>query len=212
MFEFQAARNMFSRSPQKAIATLDDAIAATEHAIAESRDAIQDLRSEPVGGVDLPELLTQASRELAASYNGNHAAPAFRMIVEGDRRALSPTVEDAVSQIAREVLRNAFRHAEAHAIEAEIRYDADEFRLRLRDDGKGISAAVLGKGGRAGHWGLSGMRERAQQIGAQLNVWSEVGAGTEVQLTVPGAVAYGRPRESFRAKLFGKVGSRVERS
>lgn len=212
LFEFQAARNMFSRSPQKAIETLDEAIAATEHAIAESRDAIQDLRSESIGGADLPGLLTEASKELAESYNGTHSAPAFRMIVEGDRRDLSPALQEDVYQIAREVLRNAFRHAEAHAIEAEIRYDADEFRLRLRDDGKGIAAAVLGKGGRSGHWGLSGMRERAQQIGAQLNVWSEAGAGTELQLTVPAALAYGTPHESLRAKLLRKVGSHVQRT
>ena len=212
MFEFQAARNMFARNPQQAIQTLDDAILATEQAIAESRDAIQDLRSEPLGDGDLAESLTATGQELAASYNGNRAAPAFRMIVEGERRNLSPSLQDDVYQIAREVLRNAFRHAQAQQIETEIRYDVHEFRLRIRDDGEGIAPAVLAKGGAAGHWGLSGMRERAQQIGAQLNVWSEAGAGTEVQLTIPAAVAYETPRDSDGFKIFRKTRSHEQRS
>src|SRR5215471_8639698 len=211
MFEFQAARNMFARNPQQAIQTLDDAILATEQAIAESRDAIQDLRSEPLGDGDLAESLTATGQELAASYNGNRAAPAFRMIVEGERRNLSLSLQDDVYQIAREVLRNAFRHAQAQQIETEIRYDVHEFRLRIRDDGEGIAPAVLAKGGAAGHWGLSGMRERAQQIGAQLNVWSEAGAGTEVQLTIPAAVAYETPRDGSSFKLFRKAGSHGQR-
>lgn len=51
-------------------------------------------------------------------------------------------------------------------------------------------------GGRPGHWGLPGIRERAKQIGAQLEVWSELGAGTEVELSIPGSIAY----EAFPAK------------
>ena len=212
MFEFQAARNMFSRNPQQAIQTLDDAILATEQAISESRDAIQDLRSEPLRDRCLAESLTATGQELAASYKGNCAAPTFRMIVEGERRNLSSKLQDDVYQIAREVLRNAFRHAQAQRIETEIRYDVHEFRLRVRDDGKGIAPGVLAKGGAAGHWGFSGMRERAQQIGAQLNVWSEGGAGTEVQLTIPAAVAYETPRDGSSFKLFRKAGSHGQRS
>lgn len=212
MFEFQAARNLFNRNPLQAMQTLDGAILATEQAIAESRDAIQGLRGEPLGERDLAESLTAACEELRASFNGSGAAPICRMIVEGERRDLSSALRDEVYQIAREVLRNAFRHAQAHQVETEIRYDVHEFRVRIRDDGKGIASAVLGKGGKAGHWGLSGIRERAQQIGAQLNFWSEDGAGTEVQLTIPAAAAYGTPGDSSRFKLFRKVKGDVQRS
>jgi len=205
MFEFQAARNMFTRNPQKAMETLDGAILATEHAIAEGRDAIQNLRSEPLGDRDLAESLTTSWQGLSASYNGNGAAPMFRIIVEGERRNLSPALQDDVYHIAREVLRNAFRHAQAHRIETEIRYDTHEFRLRIRDDGDGIAPEVLAKGGKSGHWGLSGMRERAEKIGAKLNVWSEAAAGTEVQLTIPAAAAYGATRDSLGGKLFRKT-------
>jgi signal transduction histidine kinase len=132
--------------------------------------------------------------------------------VEGERRELSPILQDEVYRIAREVLRNAFRHAHAHRIEAEIRYDAHEFRLRIRDDGEGMDAKVLAEGGRSGHWGLRGVRERAQRIGGQLDLWSEAGAGTEVQLIVPAAVAYEKGRDGTGFRLFQKTRIREHRS
>jgi signal transduction histidine kinase len=89
-------------------------------------------------------------------------------------------------------LQNAFRHAQATKIEAEITYAERLLRLRIRDDGKGIDSKVLATG-REGHWGLQGMRERARQIGAQLEIWSQTGAGTEVELRIPGPIAYAKP-------------------
>ena len=102
-------------------------------------------------------------------------------------------------------MRNAFRHAQASRIEAEVRYDDRELRVRIRDDGKGIDPRVLHEGGSAGHWGLRGVRERAQQIGARLDFWSEAGAGTDVELTVPAAIAYEKAKEPRRLRLFRKV-------
>ena len=114
----------------------------------------------------------------------------FRMSVEGAPRDLHPIVRDDIHRIAREALRNAFRHAQAEHIEAEVTYGAGEVRVRIRDDGKGIDPKHLSDG-RAKHWGLTSMRERAVQIGAKLNLWSEVGVGTEVELRIPGSLAYG---------------------
>jgi len=101
-------------------------------------------------------------------------------------------------------MRNAFQHARARQIEAEIRYDDRLFRLRIRDDGKGIDPRVLLQGERARHWGLPGIRERAKQIGARLDFWSEVGAGTEVELTVPAPIAYEKFRDAGGFRLFRK--------
>jgi signal transduction histidine kinase len=112
--------------------------------------------------------------------------------VEGVPQAVSPILQDEVYRIAREVISNAFRHANAKQIEAEISYDDHQLRLRIRDDGKGMDPKALKEGGRAGHWGLPGIRERAKQIGAQLDFWSEAGAGTEFELTVPASVAFMR--------------------
>jgi hypothetical protein len=86
----------------------------------------------------------------------------------------------------------------------EIHYDDRRLRVRVRDDGKGIDPELLSSDGRKGHYGLSGMRERAQLIGGQLTVWSELESGTEVDLSVPAERAYKkRPwlAEKFLAKL-----------
>ncbi|MGB8769390.1 MAG: ATP-binding protein, partial [Candidatus Korobacteraceae bacterium] len=87
-----------------------------------------------------------------------------------------------------------------------IRYDNEQFRLRVRDDGKGIDAAVLSAQSREGHYGLPGMRERATLIGGKLTIWSEVDTGTEVEFRLPADIAYARSRrrswlaEKFAAK------------
>jgi signal transduction histidine kinase/streptogramin lyase len=202
MFRFQAARNMFARRPEEALQAMDGAIKRTEQAIAESRDAIKDLRIECFTSTDLGELLTATGRELETSVDGNANCPTFQFIVAGERRDLSPSIQDEVYRIGRELLRNAFQHAHAHHIEAEIRYDAHALILLVRDDGKGIDPTVVKEGGRAGHWGLPGVRERARQIQAHLEFWTEDGVGTEVQLTVPSSFAYKTSTDRSVFRLF----------
>jgi len=209
MFQFQAARNQLPERPEndKGLRALDDAIATTEEAIAEGRDAIHDLRPGPSAKSDLAHLLTTAGRELAGSQDTNGNSTSFRVIVEGEPQALSPMLQDEIYRIAREVIRNAFRHADASLIEAEIRYDQRQLRLRIRDDGKGIEPKVLEGRARTGHWGLAGIRERAQRIGAKVDFWSEARAGTEVELTVPAKIAYKAERNDSRFRLSRKAGS-----
>jgi signal transduction histidine kinase/streptogramin lyase len=190
LFRFQAARNMLPRRPEEAIQVLDSAITRADEAIAEGRAAIQNLRYEPSAHSDLEHLVIAIGQELEDSEAANHEPANFRVTVEGKRQPLSPILQDEVYRIARELLRNAFQHAQARHIEAEIQYDDRLLRLRIRDDGKGMDPKVLQERGRAGHWGLPGIRERAKQIGARLEFWSEVGAGTEVELTAPASVAY----------------------
>jgi signal transduction histidine kinase len=202
MFRFQAARNMFARRPEEAMEALDGAIRRTEEAIAESRDAIKGLRIERTPTTNLRELLTAAGQELETSDDGNTNRPTFRVIVEGEQRDLSPGIQDDVYGIGRELLRNAFQHAHAHHIEAEIRYDDHALILLVRDDGKGIDPTVVKEGGRPGHWGLPGVGERAKQIRAQLDFWTENRAGTEVQLSVPAAIAYKAATDRSRFRLF----------
>jgi signal transduction histidine kinase/ligand-binding sensor domain-containing protein len=211
MFQFQAASTLMLRRPDEAKKSLDDAIVETKKAIAESRDAIQGLRSEPIAKGNLAELLASTSRELAEA-NANEHQPVFDLVEEGERRTLSPAVSNDICRTALELMRNAYQHAHARRIEAEIRYGDSMFRLRIRDDGKGIEPNVIKEGGRVGHWGLRGIRERADRIGARLEVWSEPGNGTEVQLLVPASIAYESFRDSYRAKLVQKVKSRAKRS
>ena len=86
---------------------------------------------------------------------------------------------------------NAFRHARAANIDAELEYTSRQFRLLVRDDACGMETGVLAAG-REGHWGLSGMRERSERIGGRLRLWSRLNAGTEVELSVPGRHVYER--------------------
>jgi signal transduction histidine kinase len=162
--------------------TLDRA----DQVAAESRKAVQDLRLSTVVTNDLAQAVRAMGEELSSQD-----AATFGFMMEGHSRELHPIVRDEVYRITREALRNAFNHSRAHHIEAEIIYTENLFRLRIRDDGEGVPPAIL-EGGRPGHYGLPGMRERAAGIGAKLDVWSGSGTGTEVDLSVPGSIAYGK--------------------
>jgi signal transduction histidine kinase len=204
LIQMQTARNVFPRRPEEAVQTLDNAIGSAEQAIDEGRRTIQDLRATVAPQSDLEYLLMAVAQELAQAPHSNGTQPEFRVTVEGARRILSPALQDEVYRIGREALRNAFRHAHARHIEAEIRYDKHHLRLRIRDDGKGIDPHILEEGARAGHWGLPGIRERAKRIGGRFDIWSEAGAGTEIELTIPASRAYAQPRAQRRFGLFRK--------
>jgi signal transduction histidine kinase len=150
---------------------------------------------------DLAQAINTLGEELAADPT-QQSPPAFRVTLEGETRNLHPIVRDEIYRIAAEALRNAFRHAQAEHLEVEIRYDNQQFRMRVRDDGKGMDAAVLGGQVPEGHFGLNGMRERAKLVGGNLTVWSEVGAGTEVELLIPADTAYVSRKGSSWSRIF----------
>jgi signal transduction histidine kinase/ligand-binding sensor domain-containing protein len=191
MFRLQAVRDLLPGRPSEAMQALDIALERGDKAIAEGRDTVSDLREPIVGDRDISEALTALSEELAAQSD-NGAVPFVRVLVEGKSRELNPMLRDEIYRIGREALRNAFRHANAQKIEAEITYGDSEFLLHVRDDGNGIVPEVVSQGARAGHWGLPGMRERAKSFGGKLEVWSERGSGTEIRLAVPASIAYGK--------------------
>jgi signal transduction histidine kinase len=190
LIQMEAARSLFSRRPEQSAHNLDDAINMAAGAISEGREAIQELRSQPPVQEDLAKVLRVAGQDLARSQEWKERPANFRVVVEGEQQPLRPLLQDEVYRIVRELIRNAFQHAEAAQIEAEIGYDPHLLRVHVRDDGKGIDPEILKTGGREGHWGLVGVRERAKRIGARLDFWSEAGAGMEAQLTVPGSIAY----------------------
>ena len=171
---------------------LNSTIEQTAEAITEGRDAVQGLRDSTVQGNDLALAITTLGEELATDSTKHR--PSFRVAVEGESRNLHPIVRDEIYKIAGEALRNAFRHAQAKHVEVEVRYHREQFRLRVRDDGKGIDPVVLSRQGSEGHYGLPGMRERATLMGGKLTVWSEVDAGAEVELRVPAGTAYANSR------------------
>jgi signal transduction histidine kinase/ligand-binding sensor domain-containing protein len=191
MFRFQAARNMLPRRPEEAMQALDGALERTEEALGEGRDAIQGLRASTTVTNELVQAVRTLGDELAfqdSTHNSNF--PKFYVMAGGPPRDLHPILRDEVYAIAREAVRNAFHHAQARNIEAEITYNGSSFQLRIRDDGKGIDPGIVAEG-RAGHYGVPGMRERAKRIGGKLDVWTAAGAGTEIELSIPGSIAFG---------------------
>ena len=205
MFRFQAARNMLPRRTEEAMAELDGALQQTEQALTEGRDAIHDLRASTTVTNELAQAVTALGSELSreSSPSASSHSARFRVAVEGSTHELHPILRDEVYAIAREAVRNAFRHAQAHDIEVEITYNVSSFRLRVRDDGKGIDPAIVAEG-RVGHYGVPGMRERAKRIGGKVDVWTESGAGTEVELSIPGSIAYGSSAGRSVLGLFRK--------
>jgi signal transduction histidine kinase/ligand-binding sensor domain-containing protein len=204
LIQMQTARNIFPRRPEEAIQTLDNAIIGAEHAIDEGRTTIQNLRATTAPQTNLEYLLTVAGKELSNGPASNGAHPVFAVAVQGACRTLTSVVHDEVYRIGCEVLRNAFRHAHASDIEAGVCYERRNLRLRIRDNGIGIDQKVLEEGAKAGHWGLPGARERAKRIGGRLDIRSDVGTGTEIELTVPASRAYAKPQDGQRFRLFRK--------
>jgi signal transduction histidine kinase len=185
--------------PGEAKEELERTLESGDEAMLEGRNAVRDLR---LSGAT-PNDLAQAVRALGDELAGE-ASTAFRLVVEGPAREMHLIVRDEIYRIAREALRNAFTHAHANHVEAEITYDDRLVRLRIRDDGQGIPPQFLQEG-REGHYGVPGMRERARQIGSKLSIWSGVGMGTEIELAVAGSIAYREAPERSRFRLFRKV-------
>jgi signal transduction histidine kinase len=165
---------------------MERALQIADQVLLEGRERVRGLRAAPMPLQDLSILLARCGEELAAG-----SATAFKLAIVGAPRALDPIVLDEMYRIGREALVNAFRHSMASSIEIEITYDRASLQLRIRDDGRGIDQETL-ESGMPGHWGLSGMRERARKLGGQLGFWSRPGAGTEVDLTIPARLAYAR--------------------
>jgi signal transduction histidine kinase len=158
------------------------------HVMEEARKAVRGLRSSNSDSDSDSDDLGQAFSRIPQDL-GIEVQSDFRVIVLGSARKLHPLIRDEVYHIGRELLVNAFHHSRANCIEVELEYAPKRLRVVVRDDGCGIDPQVL-RVGREGHWGLPGMRERAERIGARLRVWSRAAAGTEVALSVPGSIAF----------------------
>lgn len=154
--------------------------------IEEGRNTVRGLRSSYSGSPDLSQAFCTIEREF-----GGKPETEFRVVVEGQPRPLHPVLRDEIYRIGREALVNAFRHSQATSIEVELEYESKRLHLWVRDNGRGIDPEVL-RSGRNGHWGLAGMRERAERIGAEFHVWSSAAAGTEIELSVPARIAFER--------------------
>ncbi|HET6889586.1 MAG TPA: sensor histidine kinase, partial [Pyrinomonadaceae bacterium] len=166
--------------------------------IDEGRDAVRGLRSRYSNSDDLGTAFAQIGEELPQDGKRDYS-----VIVDGTPQQLHPIIRDEAYRIGREALVNAFRHSQGSKIEVELEYVAKHLRILIRDNGAGIDPNVL-QSGRDGHWGLTGMRERAESIGGRLKVWSRAHAGTEVELLIPSHVAFVSQSRKRAKKWFHK--------
>jgi len=155
-----------------------------ERSLDEGRRALEGLRSPLLNARSLGRALAGIPKDLCLT-----ASTEFRVVVCGTERALSAGPFEEVYRIGREAILNAYRHSRAKVIEAEIEYRPTEVRVAIRDNGCGMDSQQLQReGGKP--WGLLGMRERAERLGARLCLLSKVAVGTEVELRVPNRVAF----------------------
>jgi len=178
------AKNMPIQDPVRKM--MEEVLDRADEVMREARQRLRNLRRRTSQENELPNRLAKYGEVVSQGH-----AASFTLAIIGKPQVLEPTVQDESYRIASEALTNAFRHASASRIEVEVAYESSALHIRVRDDGVGIDKAVLSNG-QPGHWGLAGMRERARAIRAEFNIWSRETAGTEVELVVPGAIAYPR--------------------
>lgn len=169
-------------SPAKPL--VDRVIELMGQVVEEGRDAVRGLRSAYGNSDDLGTAFAQIGEEFRTDQTKDYS-----VVVEGTPQELHPIIRDTAYRIVREALTNAFRHSQGSQIEVEIEYTSRHLKILIRDNGAGIDPNVV-ELGRDGHWGLTGMRERAESIGGRLKVWSRTNAGTEVELLIPSHVAF----------------------
>lgn len=149
----------------------------------EARSALNSLRASTTATNDLAEAFRRAADE-----SGSTSRADISLSVQGDARQMHPMVRDEVYRIGYEAIRNACVHSAGDRIAISLEYGND-LTLRVTDNGIGIDPAILEKG-KEGHFGLRGMKERAERIDARLSIVSSAQAGTTVTIVVPGRAAF----------------------
>jgi signal transduction histidine kinase len=187
-----ASEDIPDEAPARAqiVRALDEA----DQVLVEGRDRVRGLRAtEHAGG--LADAMSEAAERLVGGTPAN-----WTLTEQGTARALKPVAAEEVSRIAEEALFNSHRHAEAKQIDLTISYGPKALFVAIKDDGKGIDPEVLTKGERTGHFGLPGMRERAERLGGRVQVDSAPGAGTRIEVTIPAKAAYVDHRRGSRSR------------
>jgi signal transduction histidine kinase len=203
LLRFHSALTLLPARPDEARDRLERALDQAEAAITEGRNAVHGLRASATTVNDLANGIAI----IGATLTGDPAvvdAPAISVEVDGASRDLNPAVREEAYRIAAEALRNAVKHARARRITVTIHYDPRQLRLVVGDDGKGIDEETIQRQELPGHFGLPGMRERAAIVKGTLDVRSAPGGGTEIELRVPAAIAYGHPTRPLWLRIFGR--------
>jgi signal transduction histidine kinase/ligand-binding sensor domain-containing protein len=160
------------------------ALGLCKSALAAGRRALNDLRTYPLSAADLVKSFSQLANDLTRD-----AGTKIEVMVEGRERELNALAGNDVLQIGRQAITNAFQHAHARRIHVLLSYSEQQLRIRIQDNGRGMSEETLNSH-RAGHYGMTGMQERAERLRGSISITSRVGEGTEVNLSVPAHLVY----------------------
>ena len=177
----QAVEETPADSPSKP--TLSRALRLVRQALEEGRAAIRGINAPSPALSSLEQAFSNLASEVTAGQG-----PRLRIFVQGKPRNLNPAIQEQLFLVGREAVMNALRHSQATRIEIEVHYARDLVRMFIRDNGIGINPEAVQKE-RDSHWGLRGMRERAENIGARFGISSKACTGTEVRVAVSVDVA-----------------------
>jgi signal transduction histidine kinase len=199
MFRLQAVRQMLPERPADAMALLDAALDSGDQAVAKGHNRGLDHRESPLVPGELTETLVALSGEFFAASTS--LIPDYKVLIEGQPRSIDPMVWDQIYRLTREAFRNALSYAQAARIEVELSFSPALFIIRVRDDGIGMDPEDLKSSPGEGSGGLVAMRANAARFGGDLSVWSQIGAGTEIELRIPEKIAYRRVRAAQRLPI-----------
>jgi signal transduction histidine kinase len=177
----QAVKQTPADSPSKP--ALNTALRLIRRAVDEGRAAILGIPTASPAPLSLEQGFSNLLSEVTTGQGVR-----FRVFVQGEPRALDSGIQEQLFLIGREAVVNALRHSNATNIEVEIQYLPTLLRVSICDNGCGMNPEAVQRAGDS-HWGLRGMRERAENIGARFRIWSRPGKGTEVRVAVPVGVA-----------------------
>jgi signal transduction histidine kinase len=200
VLRFEAiARHMHADDPLRIM--MDTVLERADQVVLDGRERIRNMQVVADSELELSRALAMFAEDFSSD-----GATSFRLVAEGVERKLESNARDGIYWIAKEAIRNAFRHAKASHIEVELNHGDEWLRLRIRDDGVGIDSRIVEDEGSPDHRGLAVMRERTLQIGAELAIWGRDGLGTEVELQLRAAIAYETGRKSSHRKLLRLIG------
>jgi signal transduction histidine kinase/ligand-binding sensor domain-containing protein len=183
--QLHGALRLLGTRPAEAELMLRDAVATADASVREARHLVSDMRAPELEAADLRDALAAVGREAIKRRPAGTEPIAFEIVVRGDRRRLPHRIEVTALRIGREAILNAVRHATAHTLEVALDFESDVLRMRVRDDGRGVTPSVMASAGSDGHWGIVGMLERAASVGGTIDLAPAPGGGTLVSVTLP---------------------------
>lgn len=178
-FQLEAVATKLTDAPTQAQQHLNLALNMVRHSLGEARRSVMNLRSAALDNGDLATALAESARQMV----GQKPVDVLVQTV-GLARPMPPKIENHLLRVGQEAITNSLKHGHAATIQIKLSYQPQTVVLRIQDDGLGFETPAAHRPNGA-HFGLLGMRERAKQMGARLDLKSSPGKGTEVEVEVP---------------------------